>query len=43
MFEKLTSAGKRLLAVINHNGSNVNKDTVKFLDEINSLSDKWDK
>jgi len=43
MFEKLALAGKRLLAVINHNESNVNKDTAKFVDEINSLSDKWDR
>ena len=43
MFERLVAAGKRLLVVINHNEGDVNKDMEKFADQINSLSDKWDR
>jgi metallo-beta-lactamase family protein len=43
VFEHLVLAGKRLVAVIQHNKSGSNKDLAKFLGQINSLSDKWDR
>ncbi len=43
VYERLVNAGKRLLVVIQHNEGGTNKDLAKFTDQINSLSDKWDK
>lgn len=43
VFERLVNAGKRLMVVIQHNESGTNKDLAKFTDQINSLSDKWDR
>lgn len=43
VFERLLSAGKRLLSVINKNRDSANKDLAKFADQINALSDKYDK
>ncbi len=43
VFERLVLAGKRLSAVIQHNKGGANKDLAKFLSQINSLSDKWDR
>lgn len=40
---RLKSAGERLLRVIKHNEGGTNKDLAKFTDQINSLSDKWDR
>lgn len=42
-FERLLAAAKRLLQVIEHNRGGTNKDLKKFEDEINKLSDKWDR
>ena len=43
VFERLVSAGKRLMTVISHNEGGANKDLAKFTDQINSLCDKWDR
>ena len=43
MFQRLLTAGQRLLAVIRKNEGLSNKDTAKFTDQINALCDKWDK
>jgi Predicted exonuclease of the beta-lactamase fold involved in RNA processing len=43
VFERLVLAGKRLAAVIQHNKGGANKDLAKFLGQINSLCDKWDR
>ena len=43
VFERLLAAGERLLRVIRKNEHSANKDLAKFADQINSLSDKWDK
>ncbi len=43
VFERLLAAGERLLNVIRKNEHGANKDLAKFADQINSLSDKWDK
>ena len=42
VFQRLLSAGKRLLRVIEHNEGGANKDLAKFADQINALCDKWD-
>ena len=42
VFQRLVSAGKRLLRVIEHNEGGANKDLAKFADQINALCDKWD-
>ena len=42
-FDKLLSAGKRLLTVISRNEGGANKDLSKFTDQINALCDKWDR
>ncbi|MDF2608632.1 MAG: hypothetical protein K0R92_106 [Lachnospiraceae bacterium] len=42
-FERLVSAGKRLMVVIQHNEGGTNKDLAKFMGQINSLCDKWDR
>lgn len=43
VFARLVAAGKRLMSVIGHNEGGANKDLVRFADQINSLSDKWDR
>lgn len=43
MYQRLLTAGQRLLAVIRKNEGLSNKDTAKFTDQINALSDKWDR
>ena len=43
VYERLVNAGKRLLVVIQHNEGGSNKDLAKFTDQINSLSDKWER
>ena len=42
VFQRLVSAGKRLLRVIEHNEGGANKDLAKFADQINALCDKCD-
>ena len=43
VFQRLVSAGKRLLRVIEHNEGGANKDLARFADQINALCDKWDR
>lgn len=43
VFERLVSAGKRLMVIIHHNEGGANKDLAKFTSQINSLCDKWDR
>ncbi len=43
MFQRLLTAGQRLLGVIRKNEGLSNKDTAKFADQINALCDKWDR
>ena len=43
IYDRLVSAGKRLLTVITHNQGGSNKDLAKFTDQINALCDKWDR
>ncbi|MGN0359759.1 MAG: MBL fold metallo-hydrolase RNA specificity domain-containing protein [Hominisplanchenecus sp.] len=43
VFARLWAAGQRLLTVIRHNEGGANKDLAKFADQINALSDKWDR
>ena len=43
VFMRLLAAGNRLLSVIKKNEGVANKDLAKFADQINSLSDKWDR
>lgn len=43
VFQRLLSAGQRLLAVIHKNEGCANKDLAKFADQINSLCDKYDR
>ncbi len=43
IFARLVAAGQRLMAVIYKNEGLSNKDMAKFADQINSLSDKWDR
>jgi len=43
VFERLVKAGKRLLAVIQHNKGGANKDLAKLTGQINSLCDKWER
>ena len=43
VFQRLLSAGKRLLLVIEHNRGGANKDLAKFTDQINALCEKWDR
>ena len=40
---RLVDAGNRLMNVIRKNQGGANKDLAKFADQINSLSDKWDR
>lgn len=43
MYQRLLTAGQRLLGVIRKNEGLSNKDTAKFADQINALCDKWDR
>ncbi|MGL5260708.1 MAG: MBL fold metallo-hydrolase RNA specificity domain-containing protein [Lachnospiraceae bacterium] len=43
VFERLLAAGTRLMNVIRKNEGLPNKELAKFADQINSLSDKWDR
>ncbi|MBE5963922.1 MAG: MBL fold metallo-hydrolase [Lachnospira sp.] len=43
VYERLLAAGRRLMAVIAHNQHGANKDLAKFADQIDALSDKWDR
>lgn len=43
VFSRLMAAGQRLLAVIRRNEGGANKDLAKFADQINALSEKWDR
>ena len=43
VFERLVLAGKRLMAVIEKNRGGTNKDLGKFADQINELSNKWER
>ena len=43
VFARLVAACERLMAVIRKNEGLPNKDLAKFADQINSLSDKWDR
>lgn len=43
MFQRLLTAGQRLLSVIRKNEGLSNKDTAKFTDQIHALCDKWDR
>ncbi|MCX7614539.1 MAG: MBL fold metallo-hydrolase [Clostridiales bacterium] len=43
VFAKLVAAGNRLLQVVRRNEHGANKDLTAFTDQINSLSDKWDR
>ena len=43
VYERLLSAGYRLLAVIKENEGGANKDLAKFASQIDSLSDKWER
>ncbi|HNX15506.1 MAG TPA: MBL fold metallo-hydrolase [Oscillospiraceae bacterium] len=43
VFDRLVSAGKRLAALINAKKGMSNKDLAKFADQINALTDKWEK
>ena len=43
VYQRLVSAGRRLMRVIEHNEGGANKDLAKFADQINALCDKWDR
>ncbi len=43
VYDRLVAAGQRLMSVIQKNKEGANKDLKKFTDQINALSDKWDK
>lgn len=43
VFLRLLSAGQRLMKVIERSEGMANKDLGKFADQINALSDKWDR
>ncbi len=43
VFGKLVAAGERLMSVIQKNKGGANKDLRKFTDQVNTLSDKWDR
>ena len=43
MYQRLLTAGQRLLSIIRKNEGLSNKDTAKFTDQINALCDKWDR
>ena len=43
VFARLVAAGERLMRVIRKNEGGANKDLAKFADQINAVSDKWDR
>lgn len=43
VFRRLSDAGARLMAVIRHNEGGANKDLSRFADQIDALSEKWDR
>ncbi len=43
VYDRLVAAGQRLMTVIRHNEGGANKDLAKFIGQINSLCDKWDR
>lgn len=43
VYQRLLTAGQRLLGVIRKNEGLSNKETAKFADQINALCDKWDR
>ncbi len=43
MFQRLMTAGQRLISVIRKNEGLSNKETAKFADQIQALCDKWDR
>lgn len=43
VFERLLAAGKCLLGVIERNRGRANKDLAQFADQIDALSNKWDR
>lgn len=43
IYSRLVQAGRRLMLVIEHNEGGANKDLAKFMNEIQSLCDKWDR
>lgn len=43
VFDRLVNAGQRLMVVITKNKTNTNKELSKFVNQINSLADKWEK
>ena len=43
VYQRLISAGARLLDVITHNYGGTNKDLTAFTDEIDKLASKWDR
>ncbi len=43
VYTRLSSAGERLLRVINGNEGGANKDLARFADQINALCDKWER
>ena len=43
IFDRLVAAGERLMSVIHKNRGGANKSLAKFTDQINSLSDKWER
>lgn len=43
VYNRLLSAGHRLMEVISHNRGGANKDLAKFADQIDALSKKWDR
>jgi metallo-beta-lactamase family protein len=43
VFQRLLDAGRRLMHVIEQNRGGANKDLAKFADQINALSDKWER
>ncbi|MBQ5389925.1 MAG: MBL fold metallo-hydrolase, partial [Clostridia bacterium] len=43
VYERLLSAGRRLMAIITRSRGGANKDLAKFTDQINALCDKFDR
>ncbi|MBE6679946.1 MAG: MBL fold metallo-hydrolase [Ruminococcaceae bacterium] len=43
VYERLLSAGRRLMAIITRSKGGANKDLAKFADQINALCDKFDR
>lgn len=43
VYARLLAAGQRLMSVIRRNEGGANKDLAKFADQINALSDKWER